>query len=393
MGDIAQRGNRLTRKDVRKHFEEVREAFPGDFKRKKRARTRKMGGGRTNLLEELGRVEAEPSNPNRRAEISRVHGELNRGYAKGGVVKRAKKFKTHGKDVPTMAAEGGRIGLKKGKAVTKADLAKRDLWTKRELRKRSKIGQRKSKWDIKGGISGHPLNPFRVHAEGKAYDFTSKRKDVYRRTRDDLKKSRDPEVKKVAEGFQKMDYTDKARSDPRYIEGSKFYKEHQPNLTKRTHVGRKSGGRIGLKKGGKPWGTGPKPGTHEFMMQDIHKRKGKAIGGAIAKGIGALAKKFKKKKVYPETEDLTHQKGPYVGDVGSEGKKAKKFAKRSHKKEEAAEAGTGYAKGGKADKKWIQKAVDPKHKGYCTPMTKKTCTPARKALARTFKKKAKTGWS
>ena len=52
----------------------------------------------------------------------------------------------------------------------------------------------------------------------------------------------------------------------------------------------------------------------------------------------------------------------------------------------------GQAKGGKTDKKWIQKAVDPKHKGYCTPMTKKTCTPARKALARTFKKKAKTGW-
>ena len=38
--------------------------------------------GRTNLLEQLGRVEAEPSNLNRRAEISRVHGELNRGYAK-----------------------------------------------------------------------------------------------------------------------------------------------------------------------------------------------------------------------------------------------------------------------------------------------------------------------
>ena len=56
MGDKALRGNRLTRKD----------------------------GGRTNLLEELGRVEAEPSNRNRRAEIARVHGELNRGYAKGG---------------------------------------------------------------------------------------------------------------------------------------------------------------------------------------------------------------------------------------------------------------------------------------------------------------------
>ena len=52
----------------------------------------------------------------------------------------------------------------------------------------------------------------------------------------------------------------------------------------------------------------------------------------------------------------------------------------------------GFKKGG-SDKNWIQKAVNPKHKGYCTPMTKKTCTPARKALARTFKKKAKTGWS
>ena len=38
------------------------------------------------------------------------------------------------------------------------------------------------------------------------------------------------------------------------------------------------------------------------------------------------------------------------------------------------------------DKKWIQKAVDPEHKGYCTPMSKPTCTPARKALARRFKK-------
>jgi hypothetical protein len=87
-----------------------------------------------------------------------------------------------------------------------------------------------------------------------------------------------------------------------------------------------------LKKGGKPWGTGPKPGTHDYMLQEIHKRKRKAAGGRI-----------------------------------------------------------GLKKGG-SDKKWIQKAVNPKHKGYCTPMTKKTCTPRRKALARTFKKKAKTGW-
>ena len=37
------------------------------------------------------------------------------------------------------------------------------------------------------------------------------------------------------------------------------------------------------------------------------------------------------------------------------------------------------------DKKWIQKAVNPKHKGFCTPLSKKTCTPKRKALAKTFK--------
>jgi len=43
-------------------------------------------------------------------------------------------------------------------------------------------------------------------------------------------------------------------------------------------------------------------------------------------------------------------------------------------------------KGKSADKNWIQKAVNPKHKGFCTPMTKKTCTPKRKALAKTFKK-------
>ena len=51
---------------------------------KKGGRAGFQHGGRTNLLEELGRVEAEPSNRNRRAEISRVHGELNRGYKKGG---------------------------------------------------------------------------------------------------------------------------------------------------------------------------------------------------------------------------------------------------------------------------------------------------------------------
>ena len=40
----------------------------------------------------------------------------------------------------------------------------------------------------------------------------------------------------------------------------------------------------------------------------------------------------------------------------------------------------------KRTNKWIQKAINPKHKGYCTPMSKPTCTPRRKALAKRFKK-------
>ena len=42
--------------------------------------------GRENLLEEVGRIDAEKSNPNRRAEKRRVVGELNKGYKTGGRV-------------------------------------------------------------------------------------------------------------------------------------------------------------------------------------------------------------------------------------------------------------------------------------------------------------------
>lgn len=41
----------------------------------------------------------------------------------------------------------------------------------------------------------------------------------------------------------------------------------------------------------------------------------------------------------------------------------------------------------KKSKNWIQKAVNPKHKGYCTPISKSTCTPARKRFAQMMKKK------
>ena len=146
-----------------------------------------------------------------------------------------------------LLAKGGRAGFKKGKAVTKADLAKRDLWRKRELKRRSKIGQRKSKWDIKGGISGHPLNPLRIHAAGKATDWTKMYKDTYGRTRDELKKSQDPNVKRVAENFQKMDYKDADK-------GTQFENRNKPKLKKQIHRMRgdtRPSGRVGAKTGGK----------------------------------------------------------------------------------------------------------------------------------------------
>ena len=42
--------------------------------------------GRMNLLEEVGRIDAEKMNPNRRAEKRRVIGELDEGMKKGGKV-------------------------------------------------------------------------------------------------------------------------------------------------------------------------------------------------------------------------------------------------------------------------------------------------------------------
>ena len=76
----------------------------------KGGRAAKQIGGRANLLEEVGRIDAEKMNPNRRAEKSRVIGELNRGYNKGG-----------------------RIGLKKGgddKWIQKVDASIKRRGTK-----------------------------------------------------------------------------------------------------------------------------------------------------------------------------------------------------------------------------------------------------------------------
>jgi hypothetical protein len=134
MGDIALRGNKLT-KGPHGHGPKPFLNRPGQAQgthggKATGGRVGKFGGGRTRLLEELGRVEAEPSNRNRRAEIARVHGELNRGYKDGGRTnlleelgrveaepsnrnRRAEISRVHS-ELNKGYATGGRVGLKKG---------------------------------------------------------------------------------------------------------------------------------------------------------------------------------------------------------------------------------------------------------------------------------------
>ena len=279
MGDIAQRGNKLTKG--------VKDLVTGSFKGAKKVaqgardlitapskRIKQFGGGRTRLLEELGRVEAEPSNRNRRAEISRVHGELNRGYKHGGKTKTPQHYLVHGygstyKPKRTRKAIGGVV--KGGRHIGK--LLK-------------KLGKE---------IKDQPLPP---QLKGKA---------------EELKKA-------------------------------------FPHHDSKGRLKKAEGGRIGFKKG--------ESASHKPKV--VWKRP-KDSGRRMPEGLRSKARIFR-----------TH--GRDVPTMAAEGGRI------------------GLKKGG-SDKNWIQKAVNPKHKGYCTPMTKKTCTPRRKALARTFKKKAKTGWS
>ena len=93
----------------------------------------------------------------------------------------------------------------------------------------------------------------------------------------------------------------------------------------------------------------------------------------ITKGMGKILVKKVLKKVkekisakqgkFPETESLTHQVGPYVGDVGSEGKKVKKRKKEAVGLEEVKSLlkGAGKAMSIEKQKKYI-KPFTKKHK-------------------------------
>ena len=69
-----------------------------------------MRKGRKNLYEELGRVEGEHSNKNRRDEVARIHGELNKGY-KGG--KRVRKSIGGSVSIDGAVLPGKKVGIQK----------------------------------------------------------------------------------------------------------------------------------------------------------------------------------------------------------------------------------------------------------------------------------------
>ena len=91
--------------------------------------------------------------------------------------------------------------------------------------------------------------------------------------------------------------------------------------------------------------------------------------------------------------DAVKAVGKYVSTFGGATEKDNPKQKDINIVKKIKETGTavknklGLKSGGEVakDGKWIQKAINPKHKGYCTPMTKATCTPKRKALAKTLK--------
>ena len=296
----------------------------------------RFGGGRTDLLEELGRVEGERSNPNRRAEISRVHSEMNRGYAKGG---RAG-FKD-GKDVhPPISKPPSRLK----RAVTGAISTIRRHKQRKEAEARKAVlsGQERAVRPTGFGAAKGGRIGFR-EGTPKALEKAAKKKKI-------------EQTKTV----KRLTTSDKAYSPKKLL--LKAFKKNKYD------------------EGGT--GTAKRITTWDNIRDEAKKLQTKLPGSRVSvEDLKNIPRRGNRsvKAGSPYSPPQPQDKRPLIRPTQA-------------KVERRAEGGRiGFKKG--TDKKWIQKAVNPKHKGFCTPMTKKTCTPRRKALARTFVKKAKTGWS
>ena len=110
--------------------------------------------------------------------------------------------------------------------------------------------------------------------------------------------------------------------------------------------------------------------VHDIVHSKNKMFKGDSTKQRIRRALAAYYRLHRNEDVVPHDE-FTRRRA----DKQEKLRKIKKALQKDEpKKEEVLD-----------EKKWIQKAVNPKHKGYCTPMTKPTCTPRRKALAKRFK--------
>jgi len=313
-------------------------------------RAAKFGGGRTNLLEELGRVEAERSNPNRRAEISRVHGELNRGYNKGGKVFTVTETM---KGKPHWTQEGQDASIKR-KFKRKSDAHQQGLKAKREDKAEGgRAGFRNGGSSMQHHYLQHGYGPHKKR-KGKAIGGVIK---GGKRFLDFIKTGKHVDKKGVKTNVPKA----------------------AERLTGKPHVDRVKkavGGRIGLKHGFQVLGGGVegKPhSTYEGRNEEGRRRFKRLIGEDPGKRNRDFVKRARRMARAGRGKDFkTH--GRDVPTMAATGGRI------------------GLKKGG-SDKNWIQKATASIKKrgtkGKCTPITKPGCTGRAKALALTFKKMAR----
>ena len=168
--------------------------------------------------------------------------------------------------------------------------------------------------------------------------------------------------------------------------------EYRGNVipTSRDSARYRGGFEQGLKgmKGGKGEGEVEKMGRWEG--QNV-KPKSKVSSAAPKK---VVVEEYKRKSPFHDFKKggVTKKKMQAGGVAGKQPKAGMVDPQGAYTKVQQRTLGS-MKKGGTVkakDGKWIQKAINPKHKGFCTPMTKKTCTPKRKALAMTLKKMAKS---
>ena len=217
-----------------------------------------QGGGRTRLLEELGRVEAEPSNRNRRAEISRVHGELNRGY------------KT-----------GGRIGLKHGNTPR----GPKDKWRE----KIRDMGKRRLPVGAEGifglGVKGKP------HSSPEGRKATSKR--AIKRLTDGSRQKKWEEFRDRLRDIKKRVPDPRRKPEkPKPIDPRSPYVKDRVMTPLRAKHGIGSLVKKGISKILKPKGKGLGSGIKPSEVKDILKSPGKSWGKTRAEYLREYAPYF-----------------------------------------------------------------------------------------------------